>query len=487
MQKLSNENQILTLREIAKTLADARSLRGGIERSLVILRERENVSRSFVIFADIESEELSVVASEGLSVGEFRRLENQLQTIFVLDVIDEGQTAIIGKSSRERLVTLGENESLLLVPILMAKRTFGALCVVLEDKKKIGLIESVSEIFALGLKTENEIAAEKKSLAEEISRLQTELRERFDFSQIIGNSNEIRQVLNQAAQVSRSNATVLICGETGTGKELFANAIHYNSLRSKKPFVKINCVGLPENVLESEFFGEEKKKSAFLEAEGGTILIAEVADLSLNLQAKLVEIIAKREISLNDSKEKTKTNFRLIATTRDNLEILVSEGRFDKNLFDLLKQFTIFLPPLHERKSDILPLAEHFLEKFEIKYKKRIRRISTPAIDMLMAYHFPANVSELENVIEKAVAESDENAIHGHHLPPSLQTAENSGTVTRISLETAVEAFEKDVIQDALKTTRGNRAKAAELLDTTERIINYKIKKYGLNPNRFRQ
>ena len=144
------------------------------------------------------------------------------------------------------------------------------------------------------------------------------------------------------------------------------------------------------------------------------------------------------------------------------------------------------MPPLRERKPDILLLAEHFVEKFEHEHSKRIKRISTPAIDMLTSYHWPGNVRELENVIERAVLVCESNVIHGHHLPPSLQTAEGSDTVTRLSLISAVEAYERDLIQDALKTARGNRAKAAKLLDSTERIIGYKVKKYGIRCERFR-
>src|SRR5713101_5105240 len=144
------------------------------------------------------------------------------------------------------------------------------------------------------------------------------------------------------------------------------------------------------------------------------------------------------------------------------------------------------MPPLRERKSDVLLLADHFLEKYAREHGRSIKRISTPAIDMLASYHWPGNVRELENTLERAVLMCDGEVVHGHHLPPSLQTAEASGTVTRVSLTDAVSAYEKDLIQDALKTTRGNRAKAARLLDSTERIINYKVKQYGIDAKRFR-
>ncbi|HNQ14179.1 MAG TPA: sigma 54-interacting transcriptional regulator, partial [Pyrinomonadaceae bacterium] len=184
--------------------------------------------------------------------------------------------------------------------------------------------------------------------------------------------------------------------------------------------------------------------------------------------------------------ETIKINVRFITATNKNLEDEIAGGSFREDLYYRLNVFTIFLPPLRERKSDILLLAEHFLDKYEREHGKDIKRISTPAIDMLTSYHFPGNVRELENVIERAVLVCDEQVIHGHHLPPTLQTAEISDTVTQLSLTGAVESYERDLIQDALKTSRGNVARAARQLDSTERILSYKIRKYGITPKRFR-
>jgi Nif-specific regulatory protein len=305
----------------------------------------------------------------------------------------------------------------------------------------------------------------------------------------------MRQVYNQVTQVARSNATVLLRGESGTGKELIAHSIHYNSLRSKKPFVKVNCAALPEALVESELFGYEqgaftgahkRKKGRFEMADGGTIFLDEIGDLSAQTQIKLLRVIQEREFERLGGTETIKVNVRLITATNKNLEEEILDGNFREDLFYRLNVFTIFLPPLRERKSDILLLAEHFLAKYESEYDKEIKRISTPAIDMLTSYHFPGNVRELENTIERAVLVCDEQVIHGHHLPPTLQTAEVSGTETKVTLESMVEAFESDLIQDTLKSSRGNVAKAARMLDSTERIINYKIKKYGIIPKRFK-
>jgi Nif-specific regulatory protein len=221
-------------------------------------------------------------------------------------------------------------------------------------------------------------------------------------------------------------------------------------------------------------------------ADGGTLFLDEIGDLNVSTQVKLLRALQEREFERLGGVETIKANVRLIAATNKDLEKSISEGTFREDLYYRLNVFTIFLPPLRERKPDVMLLADHFLEKYAVEHGKNIKRISTPAIDMLGSYHWPGNVRELENTMERAVLVCDGNVIHGHHLPPTLQTAEASGTDARVSFVEAVEAYEKDLIQDALKTSRGNCAKAARLLGSTERILNYKVKKYSIDRNRFR-
>jgi len=336
---------------------------------------------------------------------------------------------------------------------------------------------------------------ERRRLIDENTHLLEELKERYDFSNIIGTSGPMRQVYEQIAQVAHTNTTVLIRGESGTGKELIAHAIHYNSPRAQKPFIKVNCAALPEALIESELFGYEKgaftgaqalKKGRFELAEGGTLFLDEIGDMNPSTQVKLLRVLQEKEFDRLGGTATIRTNVRVIAGTNKNLENAMAEGKFREDLYYRLNVFAIFVPPLRERKADLLLLADHFLQKYSREHQKDIRRISTPAIDMLTAYHWPGNVRELENVIERAVLVCDEHAVHGHHLPPTLQTAQASGTVTTLSLSESVSAYEKDIVLDALKTTRGNRAKAARLLGTTERIINYKVRKYGIDSDRFR-
>ena len=336
---------------------------------------------------------------------------------------------------------------------------------------------------------------EKERLREENKRLRNELSDKYSVANIIGNSNKMREVFQMISQVCKSNATVLIRGESGTGKELVANAIHYNSLRSNQPFVKVNCSAIPSNLVESELFGHERgaftgairqKPGKFEIANKGTIFLDEVGSIDMDVQAKLLRVLQEREFERVGGYNTIKANIRVIAATNKNLEEAVEKGTFRSDLYYRINVFPIYIPPLKERKTDILLLADHFLEKYANENKKDIRRLSTPAIDMLMQYHWPGNVRELENCIERAVLVCEESVIHSYHLPPSLQTGEESDTLPVLSLEDSVGNLEREMIIDAMKNTHGNMVSAAKMLRITERKFAYKVKKYGLDYRRYR-
>jgi Nif-specific regulatory protein len=221
-------------------------------------------------------------------------------------------------------------------------------------------------------------------------------------------------------------------------------------------------------------------------AEGGTLFLDEIGELNLTTQVKLLRVLQEREFERLGSSEPIRANIRLVAATNKDLEKAIQAGEFREDLYYRLNVFSIFVPALRERKPDILLLSEHFLEKFAREHGKKIKRISTPAIDMLVSYHWPGNVRELANAIERAVVLCDAQVLHAHHLPPTLQTAEASGTIQTAPLRDVLQTFEKDALLDALKSARGNRAKAARLLQTTERIFNYRVRKYGIDWKRFK-
>ena len=499
--------RLSTLLEMSQALSGTLNLKAAMQRVLATLIRHHSVVRGMVTL--LRDGELLVEAAEGFE-DRARAVRFKVGEGITGKVVESSKPIVVPRVSREpaflnlapRRPDHSKQElSFVCVPIMMNRQALGALAVDLRFKPErdydssVKFFGIVSSMIAQALNVQRLVEEERRRLLDENTHLRQELRERYDFSNIIGTSGPTRQMYEQVAQVAQTNTTVLIRGESGTGKELIAHAIHYNSLRAKKPFVKVSCAALPDTLIESELFGYEKgaftgatgrKKGRFEMAEGGTLFLDEIGDINLSTQVKLLRVLQEREFERLGGTDSVKVNVRLIAATNKDMEKAIADGTFREDLYYRLNVFTIFVPPLRERKADLLLLADHFLEKFSREHGKIIKRISTPAIDMLMAYHWPGNVRELENALERAVLVCDGAVIHGHHLPPSLQTADSSGTVTRVSLKDAVAGFERDLIQDALKTTRGNRAKAARLLDTTERILNYKVRGYGIDVRRFR-
>ena len=493
-----------SISQAASTLADSEGVRAGCSAIIEIVANDISSRIAFVALGRGDSSVADIVAADGLGAADFRRLEARITKSTVWQIFRLGKPVAIDDVSKdtalEHLAFSCGTRFLVAVPIVLKGTTVGLIAAGFpsaartDENSIIRFLQVIAALIAQTMRTEQVITDESRKLAEENIHLKQELKSKYDFGQIIGNSSQMRQIYDQVTQVARSNSTVLLRGESGTGKELIANAIHYNSLRSKRPLVKINCSAVPPAMLEAELFGYEKgaidgavrRKKGYVEtADGGTLFIDEIDDLTIEAQQKLAEILENQTYKRLGSSETLRANVRLIAATAKDIEAPTAE--FDSKLLATMRLFTIFLPPLRERKSDILLLADHFLEKYSSEHNKAILRISTPAIDMLTAYHFPGNVRELENVIERAVIACDANVIHGHHLPPTLQTAEVSDTVTQLTLASAVEAFESDLIQDALKSSRGNVARAAKMLDSTERILGYKIKKYEIDPRRFRR
>jgi Nif-specific regulatory protein len=502
--------KLATFLEIGQALAGPLKLKEAMARVLATLARHHGMMRGSVMLFDPDTNELHIVASHGLDEGGARRVRYQIGEGITGRVAQTGKPIVVPQISKEpmfldrlgaRKKPLKKELSFICVPVLLNRKPVGVLGVDLEYKpdrdyeRATTFLAIIAANIAQAIKVDHLIEADKQRLLDENIHLKQELRERYDFSHIIGNSGPLRQVYQQVTQVARTNTTVLLRGESGAGKELIAHAIHYNSLRASKPFIKVSCAALPESLIESELFGYEKgaftgahgrKKGRFELAEGGTLFLDEIGDLNLSTQVKLLRVLQEREFERLGGTETIKINVRLIAATNKNMEQAIAAGQFREDLYYRLNVFAIFMPPLRERKSDVLLLADHFLEKYAREHGKSIKRISTPAIDMLASYHWPGNVRELENIIERAVLVCETNVIHGHHLPPTLQTAEGSGTVTRLSLESTVGAFERDIIMDALKTTRGNRKRAAKLLNTTERVIGYKVRLYEIDCNRFR-
>lgn len=361
-----------------------------------------------------------------------------------------------------------------------------------EDER---ILSIVGTMIAQAVRTRQEYLEEIERLQEENDKLHAELVDRIIPSNMIGNSGKMQMVFDLINMVASTDATVIIRGESGVGKELIADAIHFNSLRKNKSFIKVNCAALPENLIESELFGHEKgaftdakesRVGRFEAANGGTIFLDEIGDLPISTQVKLLRVLQSHEIERLGSSVPIKVDVRVICATNRNLEELIEKKLFREDFYYRINGFPIFVPPLRERIGDLPGLIDHFIMKMNKKHGKNIRRISSSAIDMLMVYHWPGNIRELENCIERACILSRDGVIRAINLPPTLQTASSSHSKHRGTLEHAINKVEKQMLLDALVSSKGNLVKAAEILGITERMMGTRIKKHSIDPMRFK-
>jgi len=502
--------ELTVLYEISQLLVSIPDPKEALGPVLDILHSKMGMKRGTITLLDPATQGLDIKAAHGLTDRERRRGHYQIGEGITGKVVETGEPVIIPHIGKEplflnRTKARGDiqksNISFICVPIKIGSFTYGTLSAdrlfseEISFEEDLRLLTIIASNVAQAIKISRMMEDEKDRLWHENITLREQLKERYSFYNIVGRSNKMREVFEMIDKVSASDASVLIRGESGTGKELVANAIHYNSLRAEGPFIKVNCAALPETLIESELFGHEKgaftgatqrRIGKFERAHGGTLFLDEIGTLNLAAQAKILRALQEKELERVGGDDTIKVDVRIITATNKPLEKALEKGSFREDLYYRLNIFPIYLPPLRERKTDILLLADFFLEKYRKKYKKDVKRITTPAIDVLMRYYWPGNVRELENCMERAMLLCNNHVVHSYNLPPSLQTAESSETVPSSSLSSALTVFEKDFIIDALKNTRGNIAKAARVLGTSERILGLRVKKYGIQFKQFR-
>ena len=336
-------------------------------------------------------------------------------------------------------------------------------------------------------------ARERHYLVSENKLLKQQLQDKFKFESIVTQSGAMEEVLNTAARVAKSKATVLIRGESGTGKELIAHAIHFASDRKDKPMITVNCAALTESLLESELFGHEKgsftgaidrRIGRFEQADGGTLFIDEIGDIPLQTQVKLLRALQFGEFQRVGGNETIKSDVRVIAATNRNLEEMIRQGTFREDLFYRINVVTIYIPPLRERKTDIPILIRHFIEKFARDNDKKITGISKEAQAYLMRYHFPGNVRELENLIERAVVLARDDIFTTSDFPQGLSTSNEKGILDPTDFNDPypekVAAFEREMIEHALEIKHGNQSQAARLLGISERHLRSRMQKLNI-------
>ncbi|EAT59897.1 sigma-54-dependent Fis family transcriptional regulator [Chlorobium ferrooxidans] len=535
-----DHGSISLLAEVSRTITNENDINKVLRLVLFIMSEHMDMLRGMITILNRDTGEIVINESFGLTTEEKERGRYRIGEGIIGQVVKTGKTVIVPSINNEPLFldrtrsrTKAKKESLcfICIPIKAGTEIIGTLSADRQIEQELSREKSkkskageermdmlqhyVDQLSIIASMISQ--AVRLKQLAHEENTKTTAVvtgngklplpkRKKDEIEEesiseaerpanIIGNTKPIIALFKMIEKIAKTNATTIVLGESGVGKELVASAIHFKSRRSEKPFIKFNCAALPESIVESELFGHEKgaftgasatRHGRFELAHTGTIFLDEVGELSLPIQAKLLRIIQEKEFERVGGSKTIKVDVRVIAATNRNLEELIRKGLFREDLYYRLNIFPITVPPLRERKTDILLLADYFVEKYNTANHKGVRRISTTSIDMLMRYHWPGNVRELENCIERAVILSEDNVIHGYHLPPTLQTAESSGTPYTGSLQQKLDAIEKEMIMEALKRTKGNMSRAAMQLGLSDRIMGLRIKKFEIDYRKFR-
>ena len=483
------------LKEVLSVLMETLGTNMGIDRGMVTILNRK-------------TSEIKISASYGMSEKEESRGIYQLGEGITGTVVESGKAIVIDNIEEDsrflnRTGRVRENRDItfLCVPVKTSNEVIGTLSV---DKSYVDKKDQVDDLNILTIISTmisraarlHQAVHEEMSLAAENERLHDRLIQKFHPKNIIGNSGIMRNMFNLIEKVSKANSTVLIFGESGAGKELVAQAIHYSGNRASEAFVTFNCAALPESLIESELFGHGKgaftgavadKDGKFQMADKGSIFLDEVGELTLAAQAKLLRVLQEREVEKIGVNKTIPVDVRVIAATNRNLLKLVDEGKFRLDLYYRLNVFPITVPSLRERKTDIPLLVDRFIEKYSDLTNNKVKRISTPAIDMLMSYHWPGNVRELENCIERAVILADDEVIHGYHLPPSLQTISSISPEETGKLQKHMDILEYELVIEELKRSSGNIREAADNLGITYRQFGLRIDKYNIDIGKFKR
>lgn len=481
-----------------------------LDEVIRILADHLSAERIIVTIVNRETSTIVIEGSYGIDGQERKNAVYQLGKGIIGKVIDSGETVLIKKiAESEEFLNLthapthinGRDVSFICTPVRYKDEIIGTLSFhkvyegVVSYDYDIRLLKIVGSMIGRTMRRRQEYAEEMELLRAENISLRGELTNRILPEKIKGNSSKMNEVFRLIESVAVTDATVLIRGESGVGKELIADAIHFNSPRKTKPFIKVNCAALPESLIESELFGHEKgaftgasntRIGRFEAANGGTIFLDEFGDIPASTQVKLLRVLQEREIERIGSTKPIRVDVRILCATNRNLEELMASGGFREDLYYRINVFPVYIPALRERINDIPILTDFFIDKFNKRHGKHIKRITSSAIDTLMVYHWPGNIRELENCIERACILSIDNVIRTNNLPASLQTAAGTETMQSGTLDIILGKMEKQIIVDALIATKGNSTKAAEQLGITERMMGIRIKKYDIEPKRFK-
>jgi Nif-specific regulatory protein len=496
--------KVKALVEISEALASALDLETALNSILKVFAEALEMQRGTITLVDPSTNELHIEVAHGLTKEEKERGRYKIGEGITGLVVETGQPMVVPDIGAEPLF-LNRTQArknlrdrrfaFLCVPIKMGGKVAGALSVDhffrgdISYEEDIKLMTIIAAMVGQAVRLRELAEKDKQAIVYENLKLRRQLKEKYRFGNIVYSSRVMESVLEGAVQVAESQASVMLRGESGTGKELIASAIHYSSPRSGKPYIKVACAALPENLLEAELFGYERgaftgalerKAGRFELADEGTIFLDEIGDLTLATQVKLLRVLQEKEFERLGGTHTIKVNVRIICATHRNLEEMIKQGKFREDLYYRINVFPVFIPPLRERKEDILLIVDHFIHRFNKENKKRVKGINRAALDLLMAYGWPGNVRELENVVERAVILCQKDLITPQELPGSLGPGEAVELpAAGATLPEIVGSIEKQRIREALEKYKTQR-NAAKALGITERMLGYKIKNYKI-------
>jgi Nif-specific regulatory protein len=527
---MHDDNELSILMGIGQILSSTLELREAFGKIMQIISDKLQMHRGALVLLDESSGRLRTEAAVGLTNEEIERAKYAWGEGVTGNVVATGRARIIAdvrtdpdflnRSGRLSPQTSTAAVSFLCVPIRIEGRTAGALSVdkpyISDDQLKSDhkLLDIIAAFLAQAIQVNRMVMRQKEELLEENAQLRAQVRDRYRFENIIGDSPAMHDVFATVGQVANSRATVLLLGETGTGKEMIAKAIHYNSPRRDRPFIRVNCGALTGTLLESELFGHVKgsftgairdKIGRFEAADGGTIFLDEIGTLEPLLQVKLLRVLQEREFERVGDTQTVKVDVRVIAATNVDLQEEVAKSQFREDLFYRLNVVSVYLPPLRNRREDIPRLIDHFLDKYNALNDRRLRRISRDMLNVLLRYPWPGNVRELENAIERAVVLSNDEDFTEELLPLSVrmfaaqrrttQSSESVETLTRRLSEQAmadyelregeiyqlvIDQIEHALIERALSKCGGVKTKAADFLGINRNTLNKKVKELGI-------
>jgi Nif-specific regulatory protein len=512
MDMTRHTQELRVLHEISVIMNQSVDMRSVVRQILETLDECLGFRYATITLLRKGGDDILIEAAHGLTQEQAQLGHYKLGEGVTGTVVLTGEPMVVPRTSDSPLFLnrtkhgKSSDTSFICVPIKEKKEVVGALSIYrdfadsVQLAADVAILEIVASMMARALLLRRDLLAQQELLEDENRQLRAELTRRYHPDNIVGNSREMQEVYDQISQVAKSQATVLIHGETGTGKELVAHAIHYASNRADKAFVRVHCAALPETIIESELFGHVKgaftgavsdRKGRFELADGGTIFLDEIGEIPLAIQSKLLRVLQEREFERVGDVKTTKVNVRIIVATHRNLSSMVERGLFREDLYYRLSVFPIFVPPLVKRKTDILLLANYFMQKYATINEKPISGFVPEAIDLLLRHRWPGNVRELENCIERAVLLANAEVIEPHVLPMTVQAPVSTEDrldsdhrrieeVGKQSLEEQVGSYEKAILAEALAKCDNNVAAVARLLSSTPRIIGYKIKQHAL-------